>query len=123
MHKQEFVIEKGLHKILCDFEIPTDHQNTTKRSDQELIYKKKRIRHQVDFAVSSHHGEKIKENKKFDKYLDTIVELKKKAVKHEDYSDTNRSWNLRNGPQIQEQRQEELEIIGKVETIQTSALI
>ena len=41
MHKPECVQEKKKHKILWDFEIQTDPNFPTRRSDQVIIKKKK----------------------------------------------------------------------------------
>ena len=39
------------YKVLWDFEIQTDYSITARRPDLELINTKKRICHQVDFAI------------------------------------------------------------------------
>ena len=41
MHKPESTLENGLHKILWDFEMQTDHLFQLRRPDLELINKKK----------------------------------------------------------------------------------
>ena len=48
--------------------IQTVHQIPIRRPDLILINKKKRSGHLVDFAVSSDHKVKIKENENIDKY-------------------------------------------------------
>ena len=42
MHKPESVLENETHKILCDFEIQTDHLIPARRPDLTIV-KKKRI--------------------------------------------------------------------------------
>ena len=121
MHKPESVLENETHKILWDFEIKTDHSIPAKRPDLVLINKKKRSCPLVDFAVPADHRVKLKENEKIDKYLDLARELKK-------------LWNMRmkgipivvgalgTVPINLEKRLEDLEIRGRIETIQTTAL-
>ena len=122
MHKPESVLENETHKILWDFEIQTDHLITARRPDLVLINKKKRTCHIVDFAVPADHRVKLKEIEKKDKYLDLARELKK-------------LWNMRvkvvpivigalgTVPKGLEKSLSELEIKGRIETIQTTALL
>ena len=122
MHKPESVLENETHKILWDFEIQTDHLITARRPDLVLINKKERICHLVDFSVPADHREKLKEIEKKDKYLDLTRELKK-------------LWNMRvkvvpivigalgTVPKGLEKSLSELEIKGRIETIQTTALL
>ena len=42
IRKLEFVLDNETHKILCDFEIQTDHLITVRRPDLVLINKKKK---------------------------------------------------------------------------------
>ena len=75
-----------------------------------------------DFAVSANHWIKLKESEKKDKYLDLTRELEK-TVEHESHGYTNCrrcSWysHQRFGKEL-----EDLEIRGRVETIQTRALL
>ena len=42
IRKSEFVIQNEMHKILCDFEIKTDHLISARRPDLVIIKKKKR---------------------------------------------------------------------------------
>ena len=121
-HKPESVLENETHKILWDFEIQTDHLITARRPDLVLINKKKRTCHIVDFAVPADHRVKLKEIEKKDKYLDLTRELKK-------------LWNMRvkvvpivigalgTVPKGLEKSLSELEIKGRIETIQTTALL
>ena len=76
----------------------------------------------VDFSVPADHRVKLKENENIDKYLDLARELKK-------------LWNMRVKmipiivgalgmvPKSLEDRLEEFEIRGRIETIQTTALL
>ena len=122
MHKPESVLENETHKILWDFKIQTDHLITARRPDLVLINKKKRTCHIVDFAVPADHRVKLKEIEKKAKYLDLARELKK-------------LWNMRvkvvpivigalgTVPKGLEKSLSELEIKGRIETIQTIALL
>ena len=50
-HKQtESLLEYKTYKILCDFSIETDHSISARKPELDLIKKKKRKRHQVDFS-------------------------------------------------------------------------
>ena len=122
MPKPESVLENETHKILWDFEIKTDHLIPARRPDLVLIDKKERTCQLVDFAVPADHRVKLKENEKMDKYLDLARELKK-------------LWNMKvkvipivvgalgTVPKGLEKGLENLEIRGKLETIQTTALL
>ena len=61
---------------------------------------------------------KIKENENNVKYLD--LARQQKAVEQEGNVDTNYSWFVWNGPQM---IRKELEIRGKIETIQTTGML
>ena len=121
MHNPAPVLENDTHKLLWDFDIHTDHLISTRRPDLIIINKKKRTCKIVVFAVRADHRIKLKECEKRNKYLDLARELKK-------------LWNmlvtiipivigafgtvtkgLLNGL-------EDMEVGGKVETIQTTAL-
>ena len=78
----------------------------------------------MDFVVPMDHSEKMEENEKIDKCLDLDRELKKKML-----------WTmkvtvipivictLRTLPAGMEKRLEELKIKGRIETIETTALL
>ena len=51
MHKPEHVLDNEKPKILFDFEIQTDHLNSARRLDRELMNKKTRTYHRVDFEL------------------------------------------------------------------------
>ena len=124
MHKSESVLSNETHKIIWDFEIKTDHPIPARRPDLVLINKKKKKEKRtcqlVDFPAN--HRVKMKENEKMDKYLDLARELKK-------------LWNMKVNvipivvgaleivPNSLEKRLENLEIRGRIETIQTTALL
>ena len=107
MHNQAPVLENDTHKLLWDFNIQV---------------KKKRICKIVDFAVSADHRINLKECEKKDKYLDLARDLKK-------------LWNMKVtivpigigalGTIIKGLLKglEDLEFGGRVETIQTTALL
>ena len=121
MHNPAPVLENATHKLLWDFNIQTDHLIPARRPDLIIINKKKRTCKIVDIAVPADHKIKLKECEKKDKYLDPR-ELKK-------------LWNmlvtiipivigafgtvttgLLKGL-------EDLEVGGRVETIETTALL
>ena len=123
IHYLESIMENDAHKILWDFEIQTDHLISARRP--VIINNnnnKKRTCRVVDFAVPADHRIKLKESKERDKYLDLARELKK-------------LWNMKvmvipivigvlgtltKGLEL---GLEKLEISGRVETIQTIALL
>ena len=68
------------------------------------------------------HGVKIKENKKIDIYLDLTRELKK-CVEYEDKGNANCNQHSWNGSQRLVEGTEGLEISGRIENIQITALL
>ena len=122
MHNLAPVLKNDMHKLLLDFNIQTDHLIPARRPDLKIINKKKRICKIVDFAVPADHRINLKESEKKDKYLDLARELKK-------------LWNMKVTivpivigalGTITEgllKSLEDLEIGGRVETIQTTALL
>ena len=80
MHKLEPVLENETHKILCDFEIKTDHLILSRKPDPVLFNDRKRDYHFVDFVVGADHKVKIKVSEKIDKYLVFTRELKKRGT-------------------------------------------
>ena len=87
--------------------------------DLGSINKKEGTCHQADFAFQAKHRVIMKENEKTDKYLDLAKELKK-AMEREYDGDTKCSWFAWKGL---ERRREELEIRGRIDTIQSTALL
>ena len=123
MHNPASVLENNTHKLLWDFDIHTDHLISTRRPDLIIIKKKKkRICKIVNFAVPADHRIKLKECEKKDKYLDPARKLK-------------RLWNMKVTivpivigafVTITEgllKGLEDLEVSGRVETIQMTALL
>ena len=122
MHNPAPVLENDSHKLLWDFNIQTDHLIPARRPDLIIINKKKRICKIVDFAVPADHRIKQKECEKKDKYLDLARELKK-------------LWNTQvtiipsvigafgTATKGLLKGLEDLEVGGRVETIQTTALL
>ena len=122
MHNPAPVLENNTHKLLWDFDIHMDHripgQNTRPTNNQQ----KKRNCKIVDFAVRADHRIKLKECEKKDKYLDLARELKK-------------LWNMKvtiipivigafgTLTKALLKGLEHLEVVGRVETIQTTALL
>ena len=123
MHNPAPVLENDSHKLLWDFNIQTDHLIPARRPNLIIINKKKkRICKIVDFAVSADHRINLKESEKKDNYLDLARELKK-------------LWNMKitivpivfgalgTITKGLLKGLEDLEIGGRVETIQTTALL
>ena len=77
MHNPVPVLENDSYKLLWDFNIQTDHLISARRPDLIIINTKKRICKIVDFAVPANHRINLKESEKKDKYLDLARELKK----------------------------------------------
>ena len=124
MHNPAPVLENDSHKLLWDFNIQTDHLIPVRTPDHIIInnQKKKRICKIVDFAVPADHRINLKESERKDKYLDLARELTK-------------LWSIRvtTVPIITGALStitkgilkglEDLEVGGRVETIQTTALL
>ena len=122
MHNPAPVLENDTHKLLWDFNIQTDHIIPARKPDLIIINKKKKICKIVDFAVPADHRINLKESEKEDKYLDLAWELKK-------------LWNMKvtivpivigalgTITKGLLKGLEDLEIGGRVETIQTTALL
>ena len=78
MHNPAPLLENESHKLLWDFNIQTDNLIPARRPDLIIINKKKkRICKIVDFAVPADHRINLKKSEKKDKYLDIARELKK----------------------------------------------
>ena len=84
MHNLAPVLENDTHKLLWDFNIQTDHLISARRPDLIIINKKKRKKKKkkrickiVDFAVPADHRIDLKECEMKDKYLDLARNLKK----------------------------------------------
>ena len=124
MHNPAPVQENDTHKLLWDFNIHTDHQIPARRPGLTIINKKKkkRIFKIVDFVVPADQRIKLKECEKKDKYLDLARELKK-------------LWNMKvtivpivigafgTITKGLLKGLEDLEVGGRVETIQMTALL
>ena len=110
------------HKVLWDFEIQTDHLISARRPDLIIINKKERTCRFLDFAVPVDHRVELKESKKKDKYLDFGREMKK-------------IWNMKvivipivigylsRVTKGFAKGLEDMEITGRMETVQTTALL
>ena len=94
MHKPEYVLENGSHKLLWEFEKQINHPISARRPEQVIVNKKKRTCQIVDFAIPADHKVKLKESEKIDKYLDLARELKK-TMEDESDGDTNCNWCAR----------------------------
>ena len=117
MHNPAPILENDLHKLLWDFNIQTDHLIPARRPDLIIINKKKENLQNCRLCRIN-----LKESEKKDNYLDLARELKK-------------LWNMKvmivpivigalgtitNGLL---KGLEDLEVGGRVETIQTTALL
>ena len=123
MHNPAPVLENDSHKLQWDFNIQTDHLIPARRLDLIIINKRKRISKTVDFADPADHRINLKESEKKDKYLYLTRELKKKL------------WNIKvtivpivigalgTVTKGLLKGLEDLEVGGRVETIQTTALL
>ena len=108
------------HELLWDFDVHTDHLISGRRPDDKKI--KKSICKIVDFADPADHRIKLKECEKKGKYLDLARELKS-------------LWNMKvtivpivigafgTVTKGLLKRLEDLEVDGRVETIQMTALL
>ena len=122
LHNPAPVLENDLHKLLWDFNIQMDHLIPARRPDLIIINKRKRICKIDDFAVLADHRINLKESEKKDKYLDLARELKK-------------LWNMKvtivpivigvlcTVTKGLLKGLEDLEVSGRVETIQMTALL
>ena len=123
MHNSEYVQEIETHKHLKDFEIQLDHLISARGPDRIIFNKKERTGRIVNFPVSAKHKMKLKESEKKDKFFDLSMELKKKL------------WNMKvmvipiiigaldTATKGLVKGLEDLEIRGRVETIQLTALL
>ena len=122
MHNPAPVLENDTHKHRWDFDIQTNQQISTRRLGLIIIKNKKRISKFGDFVVPVNHRIRLKECKKKDKYLNLARELKK-------------LWNIKvtivpivigafsTVTKGLLKGLEDLEVGGRVETIQTRALL
>ena len=122
MYNPAPVLENDTYKFLWDFNIQTDHLIPARRPDLIIINKKKSISKIVNFAVPADQRINLKEWEKKDKYLDLARELKK-------------LWNMKvtivpivigalgTITKGLLKGLEDLEVRGRVETIQTTALL
>ena len=114
------VLENDKRKILWDFDLHTDHLISARRPDLIIINKKKkRICKIVDFADPADHRIKLKECEKKDKYLNFAMELwnmKVTIISIVIGAFGTVTKGLLNGLG-------DLEVGGRVETIQTTALL
>ena len=123
MHNPAPVLENDSHKLLWDFNIQTDHLIPATRPDLIIINKRKRICKTVDFAVPADHRINLKESEKKNKYLDLASELKKQLwnVKVTIVPDVIGALGTVTKGLLK--GLEDLEVGGRVETIQTTALL
>ena len=111
MNKPESVQEYETHEILWDLEIQTNHPIWSRQSDFVLINKKKSACHLVDFAVPADHRVKIKEKSR--QILGSFLRAEN-------------LWNIMVIPIVVSMNRmvpNELEIRGRIKTIQTIPLL
>ena len=122
MHNPAPVLENATHKLIRDFNIQTDHLISARRPGLIIINNKKRTCKSVDFAVPADYRINLKESEKKDKFLGLARELKK-------------LWNMKVtiAPIVIGalgtitkgllKGLEDLEVGGRVDIIQTTALL
>ena len=122
IHNQAPVLENDTHKLQWDINIQTNPLILARRPDLIIINKKKRICKIVDFAVPTDDRINLKEFAKKDKYLDLAGEVSE-------------LWGMRTTivaivigafgtiTKVLSKGLEDLEVGGRVETIQTRALM
>ena len=110
------------HKLQWDFDIQTNYKILARIPGLIIINKKKRTCKIVEFVVLAYNRVKLKESEKKDKYLDLTRELKK-------------LWNIKvtiipivsgafgTGTKELLKGLEDLEIRGRVETLQATKLL
>ena len=98
----------------------TDHLISARWPDLIIIKKNERTRKIVDFAVLAGHRVKLKECEKRDKYLDLTRELKKRLL---NMKVTIIPMALGTVTKELVPGLEDLEIMGQVENVQTTALL
>ena len=122
MHNPAPVLENNMHTLLWDFDIQTDPLISARRPDLIIIDKKKRICKIVDFVVPASHRIKLKECEKKDKYLDLDRELTKlKNMKETIVTIVTGAFDTVTKGLLK--GLEDLEVCGRVETIQTTAFL
>ena len=122
------VLENDTHKLLWDFDIHTDHLISARRPDLIIIKKKKKKKKKrktckiVDLAVPADHWIKLKECEKKDKYFDLARELKKlRNIQVTIIPIVISAFGTVTKGLLK--GLEDLEVGGRVETIQTTALL
>ena len=122
MHNPVIFLENKRHKFLRDFKTdrsPNLGQTTRPYNNQP----KKRTCRIVDLVVLADHWVKLKECEKTDKYLDLARELKKKLWKMKVTIIPIENGVLGTVTKGLVQGLGELEITGRVETVETTALL
>ena len=121
IHNPAPVLENDSHKLIWDFNIQSDHLILARRPDLIKINKKKRICKIVDFSIPADRIN-LKESEKKAKYLNLARELKKlcnmKVTIVPVVIDV-----LGTIPKGLLKGLEDLEVGGRVETLQTTALL
>ena len=125
------VLENDTHKLLWDFDIQTDPLISARRPDLIIINKKKKKKRKkkekkiskiVDLAVPADHRIKLKECEKKDKYYNLARELKKlRNMKVTIIPIVTGAFGTVTKGLLK--GLEDLEVGGRVETIQTTALL
>ena len=118
------LVWKTLKRVInIIFDIQMNHQISSRRPDLVRVRKKKKRRGQtVDIAVPADHRLKLKVSENRDKYQGIARELKQ-TMEHKSDGDTYSKWRTRYSNQRISTGTEGLEIRGRVETIQRTALL
>ena len=118
-HNLESVLDHETYKLLCDFDIQTRHLISAIRSDLVIVNKKKKKKKKVTLPNC---GLCLKESEQEDIYLDLNRQLKE-IMDHKSDGDTTCKWGTSSVTKGLIKGLEDLEIRGKVETIQTTTLL
>ena len=123
MHNPASVLKNETHKLCWDFKIQTDHQISARQPDLVITNKKERICKIVDFAVQVEHRVKLKESKKEISIWTCLGNWKKKLWNRKmtiiPIVMTAFSTVIKGLVQVLE----DLEIAGRVETVQNTILL
>ena len=113
MHKPESVLENEMHNVHSDLLTQTNHLILARRSDVAIIDKNEKLSYSGFWCSSGPQSENQRETST------CWRTKKKKAVRYEGEDDSNCNCALETVPKGLEMGLEELEIKGRIETIQT----
>ena len=123
MHNPANVLVNDTHKLLWDFDIQMDYLITVRRPDLIVINIKNENMRNCGIRCTDDHRMKLKESEKKDKYLDLARELKKKLCNMKVTIVPIVIVAFRTATKGLLKGLEDLEVGGRGETIQTTALL